>query len=190
MDGSNRGLRPTNHAIHYSAQSSLSTNLKVHFSRLVVLAYYLCVFLPMAAMLVFKAFSAAYSHLDAMELLLNRGADPTIGTMGNKLPLHFAAEAGHLPLVEHLLQQPTVNLEKRDSQGQTALFTAIIKGHHAVVELLLQQPRVNPSAHPLIGFTPLQMAVFKGHSKVVRLLLDRPDVNPNLAATWHQQIPL
>jgi len=134
--------------------------------------------------------TAEYGQVAAMELLLNRGADPTIGTSGDRLPLHFAAEEGHLPIVKLLLQHPTVDSEKRDFTGQTALFKAANKGRHAVVELLLQQPGVDLNAKSKDGFTPLLTAVFGNHAEVVRLLLDRPDVDPNLADTSYQQTPL
>lgn len=134
--------------------------------------------------------TAEYGQLAAMELLLQRGADPTIGTIGDRLPLHFAAEAGHLPIVKLLLQQPTVDAAKRDLTGQTALFKAANRGHHAVVELLLQQRGVDPNATTKDGFTPLITAIFGSHTDVVKLLLDRPDVDPNQADTTYKQTPL
>lgn len=125
-----------------------------------------------------------------VETLLARGANPLKGTVGNRLPLHFAAEGGHLSIVSLLVKQPSVDPNLRDYTGQTALFKAADKGHHDVVELLLQQEGVDPDAVSQDGFTPLLQAVFGRHQKVVRLLLDRADVNPNQSDTTYNQTPL
>ena len=114
-----------------------------------------------------------------MELLLERGADPLKGTIGDRLPLHFAAENGHLPVVRILLQQPTVDPNKKDFSGQTALFKAASRGHHPVVELLLQQRGIYSDNMSNDGFTPLLLVIFSKHENVVQLLVDKLDVNIN-----------
>ena len=134
--------------------------------------------------------AAEYDQLAIVETLLARGADPLKGTIGNRLPLHFAAEGGHLAIVRLLLKQPGVDPNTRDYTGQTALFKAANGGHHEVVELLLQHNDVEPDAVSDDGFTPLLQAIFGRHQKVVKLLLDRADVNPNLRDTKYDQTPL
>ncbi len=134
--------------------------------------------------------AAEDGQLRIVEILLERGADPLKGTIGDRLPLHFAAEGGHLPVVNLLLKQPTVDPNKRDYTGQTALFKAADNGHHEVVELLLQQKGIDPDAVSKDGFTPLLQTIFGRHQKVVKLLLDRADVNLNQCDTTYNQTPL
>ena len=134
--------------------------------------------------------AAEYGQLTIVQTLLARGADPLKGTIGNRLPIHFAAEGGHVAIVSLLLRQPGVDPNLKDYTGQTALFKAANGGHHEVVELLLQQKNVEPDAVTDDGFTPLLQAIFERHDKVVKLLLDRADVNPNLRDTAFNQTPL
>ena len=134
--------------------------------------------------------AAEYGQLAIVQTLLARGADPLKGTIGNRLPLHFAAEGGYLAIVSLLLRQPSVDPNLKDHTGQTALFKAANGGHHEVVELLLQQKSVEPDAATDYGFTPLLQAIFEKHQKVVKLLLDRADVNPNLRDITYNQTPL
>ena len=134
--------------------------------------------------------AADYGQLAIVQTLLARGADPLKGTIGNRLPLHFAAEGGYVAIVSLLLKQPSVDPNLKDYTGQTALFKAANNGHHEVVELLLQQKIVEPDAVSNDGFTPLLQAVFGRHHKVVNLLLDRADVDPNLRDTKYNQTPL
>ncbi|KAL2051987.1 hypothetical protein ABVK25_007679 [Lepraria finkii] len=134
--------------------------------------------------------AAENGQLAVVELLLERGADPLKGTIGDRLPLHFAAENGHLPVVRILLQQPTVDPNKKDFSGQTALFKAASRVHHPVVELLLQQKGINPDNMSNDGFTPFLQVIFSKHENVVQLLLDRPDVNPNQHELSYHQTPL
>ena len=134
--------------------------------------------------------AADYGQLAIVQTLLVRGADPLKGTIGNRLPLHFAAEGGYLAIVNLLLGQPRVDANLKDYSGQTALFKAANGGHYEVSELLLQQKGIQPDAVANDGFTPLLQAIFGRHHKVVKLLLERADVNPNLRDTTYNQTPL
>ncbi len=125
-----------------------------------------------------------------VELLLVRGANPLIGTIGDRLPLHFAAEEGHESVVRVLLKQSTLDPNKKDCTGQTALFKAANNRRHGVVELLLQQDEIEPDSASTDGFTPLIQAILKRKTKTVKFLLDRYDVNPNLADTSYDQTAL
>ena len=134
--------------------------------------------------------AADYGQLAIVQTLLVRGADPLKGTIGNRLPLHFAAEGGYLAIVSLLLGQPRVDPNLKDYSGQTALFKAANGGHYEVSELLLQQKGIQPDAVTNDGFTPLLQAIFGRHHKVVKLLLERADVNPNFRDTTYNQTPL
>jgi ankyrin repeat protein len=52
-----------------------------------------------------------------------------------RTPLHWAADNGHLPVVQYLCEQG-VDKEVRDEDGRTPLDRAVDLGQKAVVEFL------------------------------------------------------
>ncbi|KAL6722043.1 hypothetical protein ACLMJK_001148 [Lecanora helva] len=133
--------------------------------------------------------AAEYGKHSIVDLLLRRGADPLVGTSGNRSPLHLAAEEGHLEVVRLLVQQPSINLDQKDFVGRTPLFMAANSGNYAVVEFLLQQEGIEPNNATDDGFTPLHQSVFQKRARVIELLLERSDVDPNTPDS-HGQTPL
>jgi len=90
--------------------------------------------------------------------------DPVTG----RSPLHCAAEAGFLDVVQELLDGKAVpNIQ--DNNGCTALHLSSRRGHVNVVSLLL--PVVNENMPDEFGWTALHHAARKGHAEVTRLLL-------------------
>jgi hypothetical protein len=78
---------------------------------------------------------AAYKgRLEAVRLLLDRGADPNLA--GGRTPLINAAEGGHVDIVSLLLDRGA-NIDKFTLGGQNALIRASGKGHLEVVKLLV-----------------------------------------------------
>ena len=135
--------------------------------------------------------AAECGQLAVAEILLKKGADPVFGTLGRfsgRLPIHFAAEEGHVEVVRLLLKQRDVSPNLTDHQNETALFKAAKNGHEAVVQLLLDQEDVQPDIVTLEGWTALATAVLERHIRIVRALLARRDVNPNIAP--YEQTPL
>src|SRR5262249_4401539 len=78
---------------------------------------------------------AAYKgRLDAVRLLLDRGADPNLA--GHGTPLMNAAEGGHVDIVSLLLDRGA-NIDQITPGRQNALIRASGKGHLEVVKLLV-----------------------------------------------------
>ena len=78
---------------------------------------------------------AAYKgRLDAVRLLLDRGADPNL--VGDGTPLTNAAEGGHVDIVSLLLDRGA-NIDQITPGRQNALIRASAKGHLEVVKLLV-----------------------------------------------------
>lgn len=97
------------------------------------------------------------------------------------LPLHIAAEEGHLEIVDLFLNYIAENKEhnitlgeipnKQDRFGWTALHYACAHGHLKVVEnLIAAGTRIDLVTSE--GKNPLHIAADKGHSKIVKLLLE------------------
>ena len=133
--------------------------------------------------------TARDGNLDATKLLLRRGADPNIGTIGRKA-YHLAAENGHAEVVDLLLQQPLVDVNAKDFSGQTMLHKASRQKYEKVVVLLLEQEGIETDSMDDSGWTPLMCAMGSETAAVIRLLLARPEVNPNVSLKDHGQTPL
>jgi surface antigen len=96
--------------------------------------------------------------------------------------VRWAAENGHLAVVERLLQDRRVDPSAGDNY---AVRLAAQNGHLAVVQRLLQDERVDPSA---CNNYAVRLAAMNGHLVVVdRLLQDErvdPSAGDNHAVEW------
>ncbi|KAG8176485.1 hypothetical protein JTE90_017540 [Oedothorax gibbosus] len=93
-------------------------------------------------------------------------------------PLLLASKLGKLEVVKELLNQPGINVNEKDKNGQSALHHSICKGHLQVVNTLLKAPGVMVNEKDgLHGFTPLHMAIEYHHFDAVEALLTHPDTD-------------
>ena len=85
-------------------------------------------------------------------------------------PFWIAAAAGHLAMVQYLLDQGA-DKEKSTNNGYSPLYAAAQNGHLAVVQYLLEQGAdVNKAANN--DWTPLHAASSNGHAEVLTCLMD------------------
>ena len=85
-----------------------------------------------------------FNHLDVMELLLSRGADPDRQSLGGRTVCCVATELGHRELVALLLRHHA-DPNKAAHDGTTPCHFAAAKGYDAIVKLLLSHG-ANPNA--------------------------------------------
>jgi ankyrin repeat protein len=95
-------------------------------------------------------------------------------------PLHYAAENGHVAVVEMLLSRGDVNANVVDSEGQTLLNWAVENGHVGVIMALLNRGDIDANVADSEGGTLLHWAAGNGHAAVVRALVGRGDIDVNV----------
>lgn len=116
-----------------------------------------------------------------VDVLLPRGADPSLRGRNGYTPLHLAARRGNEEIVKVLLDQPSVAVDAKDDSGKTALHFACSEGHRKVCQILLNFG-ADIKAVSTDKTTPLHSAIFNGHSEVARMILKRAadrDVDAN-----------
>ena len=103
--------------------------------------------------------------------------------------LMFAADAGHLPIVEYLAGEDgyikdtkikAAQINHHNKNGITALMTAAIHGYTAIVSHLARPETVNMQSSD--GYTALMYASYLGHFDIVRTLLTTPGIDLNAQA--------
>ncbi len=113
-----------------------------------------------------------FNGLSTVDLLLERGADPSIKGKNGSTPLHFAARRGNEEIVKVLLEHPKVNVNVTDGSGKTPLHIACSEGHRKVCQLLLNYGACI-KAVTADKTTPLHNAILNGHSEIARMILKR-----------------
>ena len=107
-----------------------------------------------------------------VDVLLPRGADPSLRGKNRSTPLHLAARRGNDEIVKVLLDQPSVKIDAKDDSGKTALHLACSKGHRKVCEMLMNFG-ADIKAVTADKMTPLHSAILNGHSEIGTMILKR-----------------
>ena len=104
------------------------------------------------------------------------------GGEGEEDALIEAAEKGHIEVVELLLANPAIDVNKEGSDGETALYVAVDNDRTKVVELLLANPAIDVNnADRFGGLTALYLTAYYGNTAITELLLAHPDIDPHKA---------
>jgi len=100
--------------------------------------------------------------------LLSRGFDPNTVNLKAEPALLNALNVGALTSADALIKHPKINVNVRNSHGETALMLACLKGHVALAKLLIsKQADINQP-----GWTPLHYAATGGHIELIQMLLE------------------
>lgn len=136
--------------------------------------------------------AAGHGHTAIVKILLENGAQPTTNPDTGLSALHLACEAGHMEVVQCLLDGVPAILSQDESERGTSLFLAVKKGHVGVIKTLLSYAKrvckysargsdAGTNLHHCIigitatcndGRTPLHEAASCGHTAIVKLILD------------------
>ena len=107
---------------------------------------------------------------------LKKSDDGNIQDQFSRTPLHWAAELGHLPLMEYLLSKKSPRIDQRERHGATALHWAVFGGEQAVRTLL--EAGANPNLTDFGGETPMYWAAARKKMALADLLIEYgADVN-------------
>uniref|UniRef100_A0A8D0GX44 Cyclin dependent kinase inhibitor 2C n=1 Tax=Sphenodon punctatus TaxID=8508 RepID=A0A8D0GX44_SPHPU len=90
--------------------------------------------------------TARAGFLDTLQTLLEFRADVNLEDQEGNLPLHLAAQEGHLPVVAFLLRGTASKVSHRNKQGATAYDLARLYKRQAVAELLQESAGVRSEA--------------------------------------------
>ncbi|KAL6696427.1 ankyrin repeat-containing domain protein [Trichoderma pleuroticola] len=123
--------------------------------------------------------ASIFGQADLVEYLLETNRVP-VDAMdeSQRTPLYFAAERGHVDVVDCLLRYHA-NKNSLDRRRETALFKPAGNGHLKMVERLL---KAGTDATILDHWkrTPLRFAAMKGHIEVVRMLLEETQIQQDI----------
>lgn len=120
-------------------------------------------------------------HLNVLRVLISSGRDLDSIPLVNrkfgaeqKYLAHFAAEFGHVHILQHILQSNrTWQADSlKDGSGQTMFHYAALNGHHEIIYELIKNG-INTYNEKCWdqSMTPLMFAAQNGHAETVRALL-------------------
>lgn len=115
--------------------------------------------------------ACAQGHRQAVDTLIQWGADPNVLGGWSGVPLNAAIAGGHVDMVKSLVNIGA-SLELRDSLGRTPLYIASVNGYLVIVDFLLEAGAELKVEYE-DGWAPLSAAASNCHIEVVKLLLDR-----------------
>ncbi|KAF2467808.1 uncharacterized protein BDR25DRAFT_291179 [Lindgomyces ingoldianus] len=102
-------------------------------------------------------------------------------------PVIWAVQNGNEIVVKLLLETGKIDINAKNTCGQTLFWRATSGGHEVVVKLLLETGKVNVEAKDNSGGqTPLWRAASTGYDAVVKLLLETGKVDVDAKDTYEQ----
>lgn len=108
-----------------------------------------------------------------IEYLITKGAAlPLNFKEGQTTPLHLTAKRGNMQFLQNL-GEVSIEVDHRDSKGDTALHLASANGSFDVVKYLVEKG-ADITLINAKGLTPLHLAVRENHLEVVQFFLKQP----------------
>lgn len=108
------------------------------------------------------------NSLKTLKILVRKGG-LNIKDGSGRVPLHYAAEGGHLRMIKLLIEQGA-KIDSRGDSGVMPLHVAALRGHTHVMKYLLCEEGINVRCNR--GRTALHFAAERGQSDAVKYLVD------------------
>lgn len=116
-------------------------------------------------------FAVIWGWTDIVEYLIEKGAEvEAVDILGDNC-LILACKHNHLETVEWLVENTDIQINARNSEGDTALFIAIANNNIDIIECLLAYD-ADPNAVNYSKKTPLKMACQGQRTEITHMLLD------------------
>lgn len=114
--------------------------------------------------------AARFKCVETLELLIERGANPSLTSSNGSTALHLAARRGNDQIAELLLRHPKVDVNAKDLASMTPLHLACVSGNVAISKMLLGRGAdIRAKSNELM--TPLHTSVYHGNTEVTALIL-------------------
>ena len=112
-----------------------------------------------------------YNSLDALKVLLEYNADPSIKNADGATPLHFAARRSCVDASKLLLNNASSSaVNSPDHSGMTPFHFACLRGNLELCELFVEH-KADVKARTVEEKTPLHLAALRGNGAIVELLI-------------------
>ncbi len=116
------------------------------------------------------------NHAELTKILLDMGADPSIGDNENTMPVHMAAIGSSYEALNILLDRG-IDINSRDANLMTPLHFALSYRQPEMAKYLVERG-ADINALNIMGYTPLIFAISGGSLDMVKLLVSKK-VNVN-----------
>ena len=111
-----------------------------------------------------------HKSTEAVKVLLQRGADPSIPDDETETPLLFAARRGYKDIAALLLKDTRTDVNYADSRNLTPFHAACSSGDRSLCEMLLKHG-ADLTAKTKNRLTGLHFAAFNGDDDICELLV-------------------
>ncbi|RKL08561.1 hypothetical protein BFJ70_g16793 [Fusarium oxysporum] len=118
--------------------------------------------------------ACANGCIDAVDVLLKKGADLTVTNRNGWTPLHTASYNGHEHVVDLLIDRGC-SADLRDKEGRTPLSCAAEKGHEPIVRRLLAMNAVDVNARRTIYPKSVFYGVWCDDKEIAKFLFPADD---------------
>ena len=136
--------------------------------------------------------AAAYGQKDAIDVLLELGADVNAPDAVGNSPLHYAVMSGHAHIVEHLLNKDGIDIDQTNIIGEFAAMFAV-KYDHPEIFRILASHKANLMRTNTQGWTFFHAAIIspniKDRANMIETILDSvPDWPEPGIINWPEPI--
>ncbi|GFT20395.1 hypothetical protein NPIL_50101 [Nephila pilipes] len=109
--------------------------------------------------------AASKGYLEIIKYLVTQNADVHFRNSSNKMPVHIAAEFGHINIVQFFIElDPSL-------KDNSLLHLAVSNNHLELTKYLIVQ-NVDVNATNDAGYTSVHLAVVHGHKNILQILLN------------------